>query len=123
MLAVNDVEESASYFRDQLGFTVMFVAKSDDLPGYAVVTRDGFEAHFLEDLSRNPEETRSGINATVDDIDSLFKTFQEQGAFHESFPRHLDAIREHPPEDKEYGMRDLIFVNPDGYILVFGQPL
>ena len=39
------------------------------------------------------------------------------------FPRQLDAIREHSPEDKEYGMRDVILVDPNGYILVFGQPL
>jgi len=35
----------------------------------------------------------------------------------------LDDIRGHPPEDKTYGLRDIIFVGPEGYILVFGQPL
>ena len=123
MLAVKDVAETAAWYRDCLGFDICFVAESDSIAAYAVVDRDGFQIHFLEDPGRNPSEVRSGINVMVDNVDSLFEEFKNADAFDNDFPRHLDAIREHPPEDKEYGMRDIIFVDPNGYILVFGHPL
>ena len=123
MLAVKDVSAAATYYKNCLGFDISFVAESDSIAAYAVVNRDGFQIHFLEDPLRDPSEVRSGINVTVNDVDSLFADFKNANAFDSDFPRHLDAIREHPPEDKEYGMRDIIFVDPNGYILVFGQPL
>ena len=123
MLAVKDVAATAAYFRDCLGFSISFVAESDSIATYGVVQRDGFEVHFLEDPGRDSSEVRSGINVMVDNVDMLYQEFADASAFDDAFPRHLDAIREHPPEDKEYGMRDIIFVDPDGYILVFGQPL
>ena len=123
MLAVKDVAKTASYYQEFFGYEILFVSEDDSLPGYAVVRRDGFSVHFLEDLDRDSSEVRSGFSATVNDVDRLFEEFKSVNAFAEGFPRHLDAIREHPPEDKSYGMRDMIFVDPNGYILVFGHPL
>ena len=123
MLAVKDVAVTAAYYRDCLDFKISFVAESDSIATYGVVYRDEFDIHFLEDPLRDSADVRSGLNATVNDVDSLYEQFKAANAFAEGFPRHLDAIREHPPEDKEYGMRDMIFVDPNGYILVFGQPL
>ena len=123
MLAVKDVAETASYYRDCLGFSISFISEDDSLPGYAVVNRDGFPIHFLEDLDRDPSQVRSGMSVIVDNVDTLYTEFSKNGAFADGFPRHLDAIREHPPEDKEYGMRDIIYVDPNGYILVFGHLL
>ena len=123
MLAVRDVAETATYYERCLGFDVSFVAQSETLSGYAVVNRDGFEIHFLEDVGRDPMEVRSGISVSVNNVDAIYAEFKNANAFAEDFPRHLDAIREHPPEDKDYGRRDIIFVDPNGFILVFGQPL
>ena len=123
MLAVQDVAATAAYYRDSLGFEISFVAESETLPGYAAVSRDGCELHFLGDPGRDPSDVRSGMNVAVSDVDLLYAEFRERGAFDDEFPRHLDAIREHPPEDKTYGMRDIIFVDPNGYILVFGHPV
>ena len=123
MLNVNSVSETVSYYRDSLGFTVSLIAESPSLATYAIVQRDGFEVHFVEDTGQNGADVLSGINARVDDVDALYLEFKERGAFAPGFPRHLDEIREHGPEDKEYGMRDIIFVDPNGFVLVFGQPL
>ena len=123
MLAVKDVKATVSYFCECLGFEKLFVAESDTIDTYGVVTRDGNDIHFLETTNRSNEETRCGINVYVSDVDALYEEFKSNGAFHEDFPRDLDSIREHPPEDKEYGLRDFIFVESNGYILVFGQPL
>ena len=51
------------------------------------------------------------------------REFEQRGAFGPSFPVQHDAIREHPPEDKPYGMRDFLFVEPNGYIVIVGQPI
>ena len=122
MLSVPRVPEAVAYYRDRLGFDVHLVYEDDSIPDYGVVSRDGFEVHLFEDLTRDVTEVRGGISATVDDVDAFFEELKDRGAFASDFPRHLDAIREHGPEDKHYGRRDMIFVDPNGYILVFGQP-
>jgi len=123
MLEVRGVEETVQYYSDKLGFSVVLVAKSDDLATYGVVERDGLELHFLERADRKETIVQSGLHASVEDVDALYQEFKDNGAFAQGFPRALDAIREHPPEDKVYGLRDFIFVDPNGYILLFGQPL
>lgn len=123
ILEVVSVADAVAFYCDKLGFSEVFIAESPHLATYAAVHRDGFAVHFIEQGGRDASDVRSGINIMVDDVDALYLEFKERGAFAEGFPRHLDAIREHPPEDKEYGMRDIIFVDPNGYILVFGHPL
>lgn len=120
---VPSVAEAAAFYRDKLGFTVAFVAESPRLATYGAVHRDGWEIHFMERHARDVSDVRSGMYVTVADADALYHEFRERGAFDTAFPRHLAAIREHPPEDKEYGLRDMIFVDPNGYILAFGHPL
>jgi hypothetical protein len=56
-------------------------------------------------------------------VDIVYEGLQQRGAFGENFPNAYDAIREHPPEDKAYGMCDLIMVDPNGYIVVFAHPI
>lgn len=123
MLAVSNVLETVAYYRDRLGFSVIFVAESDDLATYGVVCRDNLAVHFFEVTGSDPAQVTAGISITVNDVDALYRELQGRGAFAADFPRHLDNIREHPPEDKVYGMRDLIFVDPNGYTLVWGHPL
>ncbi|MEM7018475.1 MAG: VOC family protein [Pseudomonadota bacterium] len=123
ILAVKNVAKAAEYFQNQLGFTISFVIDEPGLAGYGVVYRDEYDIHLMENEERDSTEILFGINTGVTDVDALYEEFRERGAFHAEFPRTLDIIREHPPEDKEYGMRDMIFINPQGYILVFGQDL
>ncbi len=123
VLDVRDVTEAAAYYRDKLGFEILFIAESPHLAPYAGVYRDGFLIHFLEQPSRDISDLRSGFNATVSDVDALYRELQQRGGLAAGFPRTFQSFREHPPEDKDYGMRDLSLVDPDGYILVFGHPV
>ena len=123
MLEVADVGRAAKWYCRCLGFEEVFVMDDPGLPGYGVVEREGMELHLFGNEDRDPQEVRPGVYGNVPDVDGLYAQLQAADAFHPLFPRELDAIREHPPEDKDYGMRDLIFVDPDGHILCFGQPL
>lgn len=120
---VPNLDRAVVYYTEKLEFTADFVARHPGLPGYAGLRRDGVVVHLMEREARDPAEVRSGFHALVDDVDALYAAFQAADAFAPDFPRHLDAIREHGPADKEYGQRDIIFVDPNGYILVFGSDL
>ncbi len=123
ILTVDSVSDAVAYYRDCLGFTVSLFAESDSLPTYAIVARDDFEIHFCEGAGRDESRGAIGVSVRVDDVDALYLELKNNGAFAADFPRDLDIIREHGPENKEYGMRDIIFVDPHGFVLVFGQPL
>ena len=123
MFTVSDVAKSAAFYRDRLGFEITLLFESDHIDPYAIVERDGFEVHLAQRPGAVPDWMLVGINVHVADVDAIYAEFAANGAFDDAFPRNLDVIREHPPEDKEYGMRDFIFVDPDGYTHVFGQVL
>lgn len=123
LLNVPDVAASTEYYQRKLGFDVLMVANMPGLPDYGIMQRDGFTLHLMQAKDQPVDDVRPGFVCSVDDVDALFKEFRSNSAFAEGFPREHDAIREHGPEDKEYGRRDMIFINPDGHILVFGQDL
>lgn len=123
MLTVPDVSATITYFRDRLGFAVNFHASHPGIPEYASVSRDGFAVHLLEGEPPSEPGANGGIHLYVGDVDILYQELRERGAFRHDFPQQYPAIREHPPEDKIYGLRDLIMLDPNGYILCFGQEL
>ena len=123
MLAVLDVAASAQFYQDKLGFEIDFVMDDPSLPGYAVVSRDGFFVHLIAGHIDAAPGAKGGINISVEDVDAYYADVKVRGALGPDFPRALAALREHPPEDKPYGRRDFILVDPDGYALVFGHSL
>ena len=123
LLAVPNVEATAHYYRDKLGFTLNFYAPGSDISAYAEVERDGNIVHMMEGEKVDPPGTRGGLYIIVEDVDAVYDDLVKRGAFSNTFPKQYDAIREHPPETKQYGMRDLIMVDPNGYLVTFGQPI
>ena len=87
------------------------------------MVRDNYQVHFTKGILLCEPGTKGGVSLTVDDVDTLYAQLKERGAFDADFPRVYDAIREHPPEDKEYGRRDMYIVDCNGYILMFGVNL
>jgi catechol 2,3-dioxygenase-like lactoylglutathione lyase family enzyme len=118
ILTVVDPQASAEWYRDKLGFDVLFVADNPGLPTYGVVCRGGAEIHLM-----SGERTQGYLSVDVVNVDVFFKEIEERGALPDAWPRHLDAIREHPPEDKGYGRRDMFLVTPDETILCVGHAL
>lgn len=123
MLAVADVKATAQFYEEKLGFETEFMVDDPTLPKYALVNRDGFFVHFIEGSVEAAPGSKGGINISVEDVDELFSEFEDQDVFGKDFPTAYDAIREHAPEDKFYGRRDFIMVDPNGYVLVFGKML
>jgi predicted enzyme related to lactoylglutathione lyase len=112
VLAVHDIDLSARYFCDKLGFTQEW----PDAPDWRLVKRDGVRIM----LGRCPNEvsaTQLGSHnwfayLDVDNVDNLHAEFVKSG-----------AIIRRPPTDTSYGMREITVATPDGHRIVFGQDL
>ena len=115
VLTVADVRASAAWYRDSLGFEVVVVAEAPGLPAFAIVQRGRAQIHLMAG-----EPALAYVSIHVADVDAFHAEIAARGALAEGFPRHLDSIREHPPEDKPYG-RDMFLENPDGTVLQIRQ--
>ena len=118
IISVTDPRRSAEWYRDKLGFEIVFVTDYEGLPTYGVVRRGGAEIHLM-----SGEPGTLYVSIQVRDVDAFFAEIEARGALPEAWPRAHDAIREHPPEDKDYGRRDMFLVTPDETVLNFGQNL
>jgi hypothetical protein len=109
VLAVPDIDRSAAYFRDMLGFAVLWEEATD----WRLVERDG--ARVM--LGRCPNEKRASEIGSHnwfgyldgDDSDALYTEFAARGA------------QCTPPVDRDYGMREIVVTTTDGHRIVFGQ--
>jgi predicted enzyme related to lactoylglutathione lyase len=103
VLHVADVEATAAYYRDVLGFTWDFGDGQ-----YSVVWRDNSAIH----LTRASQPELAGIHLFqwVRDVDAYYREIQERGA---------DVLEE--PTDRPYRIRELKVRDPNGVEIVFGQ--
>ena len=109
VLAVPDLHVSAAYFRDMLGFRVLW----DDGLDWRLVERDSVRIM----LGRCPgDRPASEIGShswfgylDVDDVEALHGEFIARGA------------RCTAPKDASYGMREIVVTTIDGHKIVFGQ--
>ena len=111
VLAVHDLERSAGYYRDVLGFRVLWEEGSD----WRLAERDGVRlmlGHCPRDMA--PAEIGShnwfGYLET-DDVDALRAEITARGAICST------------PVDQPYGMREIVVTTVDGHRIVFGQEL
>src|SRR5262245_42539825 len=102
VLHVRDVEATARYYRDVLGFTFDFGDAS-----YAVVWRDNSAIHFVKD-ERDP----SGVH--------LFQWLRDVDAYHDEIAKRGATIAS-PPANQPYGIRELAVRDINGVGIVFGQ--
>ena len=101
---VADVEATAAFYRDVLGFTWDFGDET-----YAVVWRDNSAIHFVRD-NENP----SGVHLFqwVKDVDAYYREILSRG-----------AVVEMAPTDLPYGMRELRIRDVNDVAIVFGQDI
>jgi catechol 2,3-dioxygenase-like lactoylglutathione lyase family enzyme len=111
VLAVRDLDASAAYYRDVLGFALRWEEASD----WRVVERDGVRVmlgHCPNDMA--PAELGSHnwfAYLDVDDVEGLYAEFSARGAVCT------------PPKDTHYGMREIVVTTVDGHRIVFGQEI
>ena len=117
-LLVTDIERSCEFFREKLGFSLVFSYGKP--PYYAQVVRDAarlnlrsVERPVIESTVRDREELLS-VSMTVasaDEIKLLFLEFQSSGvAFHQTLKK------------QPWGARNFIVKDPDGNLLLFAGP-
>jgi len=109
VLAVPDLDKTARYFRDVLGFKIKWQEASD----WRLAERDGVRLM----LGHCPADLRPGELGShnwfgyldVDDVDALHAEIAARGA-------NCSA-----PRDTHYGMREIVVTTVDGHRIVFGQ--
>jgi len=117
-LFVTDIERSCEFFREKLGFTLVFSYGKP--PYYAQVSRDAahlnlrcVEQTLIESIVQNREEllSVSMTVATAHEIKLLFLEFQSAGVvFHQTLKK------------QPWGAKNFIVKDPDGNLLLFAGP-
>ena len=104
VLHVADVEATAAFYRDVLGFTWDFGDHA-----YAVVWRDNAAIHFVR-----AEGSPTGVHLFqwVRDVDAYFKEVVGRGA-------QVSAA----PANQPYGLREFAVRDINGVGIVFGQDI
>jgi predicted enzyme related to lactoylglutathione lyase len=106
-LEVNNLEESLSFYRDQLGF-VLESHNSDAEPPMATVRASALKINLVQQLETMLKRGR-GVHFVlgVEDVDALFAK--------------ISAVdnRVSSPRDEGWGGRFISVLDPDNYRLVF----
>jgi catechol 2,3-dioxygenase-like lactoylglutathione lyase family enzyme len=109
VLAVQDLDRSAAWFRDVLGFRLQWEEGTD----WRLAQRDGMRVM----LGHCPNETPAAETGAhswfgyleVDDVDAFRAEIAARGAICSQ------------PIDQSYGMREIMVTTVDGHRFVFGQ--
>lgn len=117
---VRDVMPSIAFYKDRLGFEVMFIGPDDDDPFFAMLKRDGVhlmlkaitpEVQPTPNPSRHPW-ARWDAYVYTPDPDALADEFASRGvSFREPLGINSDQLR------------GFEVVDADGYVLYFGRPV
>jgi predicted enzyme related to lactoylglutathione lyase len=112
VLAVRDLEASATYLRDRLGFALGW----EEMTGWRLLTRGSVRlmlGHCPDAVPARETGDHSWFGyLQVDDIDALHAEFAESG-----------AIIVNPPSDRPHGMREMVVALPEGHRLMMAQAL
>ena len=101
---VADVAASIDWYRRVLGFEPRVVNPPDDVPVYAVISRDAVSLHLLRQ-DEAPHGLRSPVEAQMwidGGLDELFAQIRRSG---------VEVIQ--APADQPWGHRDFIVADPD----------
>jgi len=116
---VRDVMPSIAFYKDRLGFEVMFIGPDEDDPFFAMLKRDG--VHLMlkaitPEVQPTPNPSRHhwarwDAYIYTPDPDALADEFTSRGvAFKEPLGINSDQLR------------GFEVVDADGYVLYFGRP-
>lgn len=113
ILPVSDVEAAVVRYT-ALGFKGrVYRREEDQVAIYGFLERSGVHFHLALTTDLDPHRTTSAVYLYVDDPDALFQEWSGVS---------FDGCVE-PPEDRDWGMREMTYVDPDGNLLRIGRPL
>lgn len=98
------------FYINKLGFEQY----GGDFDGYLMIEKDSVQIHFFEFNELDPKENYGQIYIRTDDIDGLYKSFQN------------NQVNIHPNGDlqtKPWGQKEFSILDPDSNLLTFGQDL
>lgn len=111
VLAVQDLDRSAEFFRDVLGFRILW----DDAGEWRLVQRDTVRVmlgHCPNDLRAADLGSHNWFGyVEVDDVDGFHAEIITRGAISTE------------PANRHYGMREVVVTTIDGHRIVFAQQL
>jgi catechol 2,3-dioxygenase-like lactoylglutathione lyase family enzyme len=107
VLAVRDLDASAAYYRDVLGFQIVWEEAAD----WRLAQRGDVRlmiGHCPNDAPAADIGSHSWFGyIEVDDVDALHRDLSGKGAACSA------------PHDQQYGMREIVVTTPDGHRIVF----
>lgn len=109
ILVAQDIQASAAYYQDRLGFGIDFLY--GEPPFYGAVSRGEVCLHLRFMNIANPvagDDTLILATIEVSDVRALFEEFRERGA---------DIIQ--PPTSHPWGGTDILVRDPDGNVISF----
>lgn len=122
-LMVEDVDETVSYYRGVLGFSLeMSVPRDDGKLQWAMITRDSVElmlhekGNLLEEVPQLKGSKMGGsltLFVEIENFDELYGTVSQH--------KNVEFIKE--PHTTFYGMKEFTIRDLNGYILTFAEPL
>lgn len=114
ILPVRDVRAALTRYT-ALGFTPrVYGDPAPDQPLiYGFLSRDGMHLHLALATTLDPHANTSAVYFYVDDPDALYAEWQAAAP----------AGCLEPPEDREWGMREMTYIDPDGNLLRIGRLL
>jgi catechol 2,3-dioxygenase-like lactoylglutathione lyase family enzyme len=113
---VRNAATAVAFYRDQLGFEVIFQEPAED-PFFAIVCRDGamilVKAVGVDPVANRTRHPWGGWDAyvSVPDPDALAAEFASRG-----------VVFSEPLQDTHDGLRGFELKDADGYHLFFGRP-
>ena len=125
VLITEDIQRSIAHYRDTLGFELAGSMPEVE-PTWCLMKRDQTRIMFLGSHHHDDEvghehegDDHGHVHAPAisslyfypDDIDTLWDEFKDKVEI------------EHPLEDMDYGMREFMIRDPNGYTLMFGSPI
>ena len=116
VLLVADVQKTAAYFRDALGFNIPRFW--GDPPMFTIAGRDGLEVMLNQVAAGDTFKPNGAYDGRYDayfwvaDADALYAEMSAKGA---------DIVC--PPSDEPYMMREFQVCDPDGHLLAFGHDI
>lgn len=111
VLAVNDLEQTETYFLEKLGFSVRF-----RVDGWSFLSLDGFHVmlgHCPDEMpARETREHSYFAYVNCEGIDEIYRDYQQRGA------EIFQVI-----SDKPWGLREFGVATPEGHRIMFGEDI
>jgi uncharacterized glyoxalase superfamily protein PhnB len=117
-LLVRDIDRSAAFYRDLLGFTVKQTVPDTAPFVFVWLERDGVPV-FLNDPKAVEHDFPGASGRPAGGTATLFFIITGVDALHDRIAAHTRIVM--PLKNQFYGMREFAVEDPDGHLLTFAE--